>query len=163
MYFALNTIDRHSKYIRWQNWGKSEKCEWVTYKPTNSPGLEIDMLLHLKRAANVRQRKGSVRSTRNMVKVLLKNLPFRCNTFVIYVDICRKLWELNQLAVCTILIEFSFLYDIFAFCSSSSGSRPISTILVSDAFVSTPRKFSHCLYFLLQGLLELVKEVYLMK
>ena len=63
---------------------------------------------------------------------------------------------------CKILIKSSFLNDIFAFCSSSSGSsRPISTSLMSDAFVSTPRKFSHCLYFLLQG--HWMKLVKLMK
>ena len=54
---------------------------------------------------------------------------------------------------------FVILYSLmifFSLCrsrsssSSSRSSRPISTSLMADAFVSTPRKFSHCLYFLLQ-------------
>ena len=61
-----------------------------------------------------------------------------------------SLWRFT----CGTVFHSLFFNDIFSLCRSSSrsssSSRPISTSLMADAFVSTPRKFSHCLYFLLQ-------------
>ena len=50
----------------------------------------------------------------------------------------------------SLMIFFSLCRSRSSSSSSSRSSRPISTSLMADAFVSTPRKFSHCLYFLLQ-------------
>ena len=73
---------------------------------------------------------------------------------------CQQ-WTAIHCATCT-FDAVLFFNDIFSCCRSStssrSSSRPISTSLMSDAFVSTPRKFSPCLHFLLQRMSRDISE-----